>query len=86
MSILLITDTQLGMALKNVNSKQWSPKILKWSGEFEPSEKELNNLNKLHKVINDNNFEFIVHAGDIINEIDKSNDIGSEDSYKYPTI
>ena len=40
MSILLITDTQLGMALKNVNSKQWSPKILKWSGEFEPSEKE----------------------------------------------
>ena len=29
MSILLITDTQLGMALKNVNSKQWSPKILK---------------------------------------------------------
>ena len=47
MSILLITDTQLGMALKNVNSKQWSPKILKWSGEFAPSEKELNNLNKL---------------------------------------
>ena len=38
MSILLITDTQLGMALKNVNSVQWSPKILKW----------LENLLKVH--------------------------------------
>ena len=85
MSILLITDTQLGMALKNVNSKQWSPKILKWSGEFTPSEKELNNLNKLHKVINDNNFEFIVHAGDIINEIDKYNDLENYKNFKNKT-
>ena len=85
MSILLITDTQLGMALKNVNSKQWSPKILKWSGEFGPSEKELNNLNKLRKVINDNNFEFIVHAGDIINEIDKSNDLENYKNFTNKT-
>ena len=85
MSILLITDTQLGMALKNVNSKQWSPKILKWSGEFEPSEKELNNLIKLHKVINDNNFEFIVHAGDIINEIDKPNDLENYKNFNNKT-
>ena len=75
MSILLITDTQLGMALKNVNSEQWSPKILKWLQNLEPTQKELQNLNKLHKVINDNNFEFIVHAGDIVNEIDKPNDL-----------
>ena len=77
MSILLITDTQLGMALKNVNSEQWSPKILKWLENLEPSEKELQNLNNILKVINENNFDFIVHAGDIVNEIDKSNDLNN---------
>ena len=75
MTILLITDTQLGMALKNVNSKQWSSKVLKWSGNIEPAEKELQNLNKVLKIINDNEFDFIVHTGDIINEIDKPNDL-----------
>ncbi len=75
MSILLITDTQLGMALKNAKSKQWSPKILKWAENFEPSEKELQNLNKILNVIKKNNFELIVHAGDIINEINKPGDL-----------
>ena len=46
MSILLITDTQLGMAKKNLYSKMWNPKISKWIEGFEPSEKELINLNK----------------------------------------
>ena len=77
MSILLITDTQLGMALKNVNSEQWSPKILKWLENLEPSDKELQNLNKIQKVISENSFDFIVHAGDIVNEIDKSNDLNN---------
>ena len=46
MSILLITDTQLGMAKKNLNSEMWNPKISKWIEGFEPSVKELINLNK----------------------------------------
>ena len=63
------------MALKNVNSNN-APKILKWFENLEPSEKELQNLNNI-LVINENNFDFIVHAGDIVNEIDKSNDLNN---------
>tara|TARA_B100000902_G_scaffold170878_1_gene165221 strand:+ start:482 stop:1303 length:822 start_codon:yes stop_codon:yes gene_type:complete len=85
MSFLLITDTQLGMALKNVNSKQWSSKILNWSGNFDPEKKELQNLNKLLKVINDNKFDFIVHTGDIINEIDKPNDLSNYKNFYNKT-
>ena len=50
MSILLITDTQLGMALKNIKFGKWTEKALNWSDALDPSEKELKNLNKLLQV------------------------------------
>ena len=75
MSILLITDTQLGMAKKNLNSEMWNPKISKWIEGFEPSVKELINLNKVESIVNKFSPEFIVHAGDIVNEIDKNVDL-----------
>ena len=69
MSILLITDTQLGMAKKNLNSEMWNPKISKWIEGFEPSVKELINLNKVESIVNKFRPEFIVHAGDIVNAV-----------------
>ena len=75
MSILLITDTQLGMAKKNLNSEKWNPIVSKWIANHEPSKKELMNLEKFQLIVDKFNPEFIVHAGDIVNEIDKEIDI-----------
>ena len=36
MSILLITDTQLGMALKNIKFGKWAEKALNWSDALDP--------------------------------------------------
>ena len=63
MSILLITDTQLGMALKNVKYGKWTEKALSWSSGLEPSEKELQNLNKFLQLTKKHNPEFIIHTG-----------------------
>ncbi len=81
MSILLITDTQLGMALKNVKYGKWTEKALSWSSGLEPSEKELQNLNKFLQLTKTHNPEFIIHTGDIINEIDKVTDISNYKSF-----
>ena len=81
MSILLITDTQLGMALKNVKFGKWTERALNWSKDLEPSEKELENLDKIIKLTNTKNLDFIVHTGDIINEIDKPNDLSNYKSF-----
>ena len=75
MSILLITDTQLGMALKNVKFGKWTERALSWSTDLEPSQKELENLDKIINLTNTKDLDFIVHTGDIINEIDKPNDL-----------
>ena len=75
MSILLITDTQLGMAKKNLNSEKWNPIVSRWIANHEPSKKELMNLEKFQLIVDKFNPEFIVHAGDIVNEIDKEIDI-----------
>ena len=53
MSILLITDTQLGMALKNIKFGKWTEKALNWSDALDPSEKELKNLNKFLQFTNE---------------------------------
>ena len=82
MSILLITDTQLGMALKNIKYGKWTEKALNWSNDLDPSEKELKNLNLFLQLANKHNPDFIIHTGDIINEIDKPNDLSS---YKHLT-
>ena len=77
MSILLITDTQLGMALKNIKFGRWTEKALSWKNDLDPSEKELKNLDKFLKFAKEHNPDFIVHTGDIVNEIDKPNDLSS---------
>ena len=43
MSILLITDTQLGMALKNIKFGKWTEKAIYWSDTLDPSENEIKN-------------------------------------------
>ena len=81
MSILLITDTQLGMALKNVKFGKWTERALNWSTDLEPSQKELENLDKIINLTNTKDLDFIVHTGDIINEIDKPNDLSNYKSF-----
>jgi len=81
MSILLITDTQLGMALKNIKFGKWTQKALSWSNDLDPSEKELNNLNKFLQFANTHNPDFIIHTGDIVNEIDKPTDLSNYKSF-----
>ena len=87
MSILLITDTPQGMALKNVKFGKWTERALNWSTDLEPSEKELENLDKIIKLTNTKNLDFIVHTGDIINEIGKETEIiyvaGDDDQAIY---
>ena len=77
MSILLITDTQLGMALKNIKFGRWTKKALDWKKDLDPSEKEIENLNKFIQFSNKHNPDFIIHTGDIINEIDKPSDLSN---------
>tara|TARA_B100001094_G_scaffold171367_1_gene165718 strand:+ start:441 stop:1262 length:822 start_codon:yes stop_codon:yes gene_type:complete len=81
MSILLITDTQLGMALKNIKYGKWTKKALNWSNNLEPSEKEVKNLNKFLQFTNVHNPDFIIHTGDIVNEIDKPSDLSNYKSF-----
>jgi len=81
MSILLITDTQLGMALKNIKFGKWTKKALNWSDALDPSEKELKNLNKFLQFTNEHKPDFIIHTGDIVNEIDKPNDLSNYKSF-----
>lgn len=81
MSILLITDTQLGMALKNIKFGKWTQKALSWSDELDPSEKEIQNLNKFISIANQHKPDFIIHTGDIINEIDKHTDLTNYKSF-----
>ena len=81
MSILLITDTQLGMALKNIKFGKWTEKALNWSDALDPSEKELKNLNKFLQFTNEHKPDFIIHTGDIVNEIDKPNDLSNYKSF-----
>ena len=81
MSILLITDTQLGMALKNIQFGKWTEKALNWSDALDPSEKELKNLNRFLQFTNKHKPDFIIHTGDIVNEIDKPNDLSNYKSF-----
>ena len=81
MSILLITDTQLGMALKNIKFGKWTQKALRWSSDIDPSEKEVQNLNKFIQLTKQNNPDFIIHTGDIVNEIDKPTDLSKYKSF-----
>ena len=54
---------------------------IKLGTDLEPSQKELENLDKIINLTNTKDLDFIVHTGDIINEIDKPNDLSNYKSF-----